>query len=918
MKTNFPASTTRRNSLAPALWLLAVLLLLFWRSFLPDYVHFSNDGPLGIQKTECLQPPGVFTGVWFDMGFLGSNSGAWTLSFSMIIRWLLGPIGFAKFYAPAALLVLGFGAWTFFRQLKFSPLAAILGALAAMLNSTFFSTACWGVASQQVAIGFDFLALALIVSNTSETPAFTRWVRLALAGLCVGMNVMEAADIGALCSILIAAFVFYKSLVEKNGTAIKKAASGAVQVAVVAIFAGFIALQIILSLVTTQIQGVASGASALDSEAKSHQWDWATQWSMPKKETLGLVVPGLFGYKMDTPKDMMPALQNSYRNGFYWGGIGRDPAIDRYYDSGGQDTPPGGFLRFTGGGYYCGILVLLIAAWGVAQSFRRQNSIFPEAQKKMMWFWTAVALLSLPLAWGRFAPLSEAHDSPLFYALLYKLPYFSTIRNPAKFLIFISWAVVILFGYAIHALTTRYLDRSAPATAGLSAQLGQWWRKASPFDRKWTYASLGLLGIGILGWLIYAAQKPALILYLQKVGFPDGDPTHENSAASLAAFSIAQLGWFLPFLAGAVALVLVLLSGYFAGPRAKLGALLIGALLLLDLGRADLPWIIHWDYKQKYEVGTLNPVVSFLAKTPYENRVAGLPFRAPPGLELLDQLYRIEWMQHHFPYYNIQSLDIIQMPRMPEDMKAFKEALGARGDAATAPLITREWLLTNTRYLLGPVGYLEVMNQQLDPGKKRFRIAQRFDVVPKPGIRQPTRLEELTAVPNENGNYALMEFTGALPRVKLYGNWQVNTNDAANLKRLADLDFDPAETVLVSTPAQALPTLGTNENTGTVAFKSYAPKKIVLSANATTPTVLLLNDKYDPGWRVTVDGQPAELLRCNFLMRGVHLPAGAHTVEFQFHSPYKPLYITLAAFAVGFFLLALLVYLTRKSQTSPH
>jgi hypothetical protein len=32
--------------------LLAILLaVLFWKSFLPGYVHFSNDGPLGQQNT---------------------------------------------------------------------------------------------------------------------------------------------------------------------------------------------------------------------------------------------------------------------------------------------------------------------------------------------------------------------------------------------------------------------------------------------------------------------------------------------------------------------------------------------------------------------------------------------------------------------------------------------------------------------------------------------------------------------------------------------------------------------------------------------------------------------------------------------------------------------------------------------------
>jgi len=67
---------------------------------------------------------------------------------------------------------------------------------------------------------------------------------------------------------------------------------------------------------------------------------------------------------------------------------------------------------------------------------------------------------------------------------------------------------------------------------------------------------------------------------------------------------------------------------------------------------------------------------------------------------------------------------------------------------------------------------------------------------------------------------------------------------------------------------------------------------------------------------VTVDGKPAELLRSNFIMRGVHLPAGPHEVVFQFSLPNKPLYVTLAAIATGIFLTGLLIYLQRKPQLS--
>jgi len=895
MNDSKKASAAKNGLIAIGL-MAGVLAGLFWRSFLSDYVHFSNDGPLGSQSVAWLKLPSAIYGMWDDLNDAGFGAGALAPNFSTALK-LLGAVGYAKFYAPAALFILGLGAWSFFRSLNLTPLGSLLGALAAMLNSNFFSRSCWGVASQQIALGMDFLALALIVANTTETRWHLRWFRLMLAGLCVGMNVMEAADIGAMHSLIIAGFIFYQSMVDAGKSTSLRAFRGMSHVAAVAVFAGFIAYQTIISLVGTQIQGVAG--TAQDTETKAQHWDWATQWSLPKKETLGLLIPGLFGYKMDTPNNMMPAIQQAYEGGAYWGGQGRDPGLDRFLDAGGQGTPPPGFMRFTGGGNYCGILVSLIAAWAMAQSFRRRDSLFTNDQKKIIWFWTAVLVVSLAMAWGRFAPM--------FYGLLYQLPYFSTIRNPDKFLIFVSWAVVILFAYGVDALSRRHLNRTAPKSFDLVPQLQSWWAKAGAFDRKWILTCAGVLGAGLLGWLIYSSRKKSLVLYLQAMGFPDAD-----QARQIASFSLSQTAWGLALFALAIGLVAVVIAGYFNGPRAKIGGLLIGGFLIFDLVRADLPYVIHWDYKQKYEVGTLNPVVDFLSKKPFENRVAGLPFQAPQGMELLDQVYRIEWMQHLFLYYNIQCLDLIQMSRMPEELKAYYEALAPRGTPESAPLMTRHWELTNTRYLLGPAGYLEVLNQQLDPGKNRFRIAQRFEIVPKPGILQPTRLEELTAVLQNEGKFALFEFTGALPRAKLYGRWQVNTNDPANLKTLSDLNFDPAKTVLISTPQNNLAAVSTHENSGTVEFKSYSPKRLAFAVNATAPSVLLLNDKYDPNWRVTVDGQRADLLRCNFLMRGVQVPAGAHTVEFYFSLPNKPLYVTLSAMGLGIALCGFLFLASRR------
>ena len=114
MKIAQPPIASQPRRWAAPLVLLVVLAGLFWRSFLPNYVHFSNDGPLGTLVEEQNQLPQIFTGMWADLNSIGLNDGVATLSISSILRWILPPVVFAKNYPVIALLILGFGASFFF------------------------------------------------------------------------------------------------------------------------------------------------------------------------------------------------------------------------------------------------------------------------------------------------------------------------------------------------------------------------------------------------------------------------------------------------------------------------------------------------------------------------------------------------------------------------------------------------------------------------------------------------------------------------------------------------------------------------------------------------------------------------------------------------------------------------------------
>lgn len=870
--------------------LTGTLAILFWRVFTPGYTLFSNDGPLGSLIQESRRLPAIFSGEWMDLNSIGYRSGGAVPSISYGLLQLTGPVGFAKLDAIVALLVLGLGAWCFFRQLRLAHPACLLGSLAATLNVGFFSAACWGVATHAITVGMTFFALAALLDTSSPR----RWLRVALAGLAVGMGVTEGADIGAIFSIYVAVFVIYQAWMS-DGPPLRKLVSGCGRVTLVAIFAAFMAAQTISVLVATQIQGVVG--TRQDSETKEQRWDFATQWSLPKTETLSLFVPGLFGYRMDTPQGLPDYLQSAYQGGEYWGRVGRDPAWDRYFAAGRQGQPPGGFLRYAGGANYFGVLVFLIAAWAGAQALRKKESAFCDRDKRFLWFWLIVTGVSLLLAFGRFAP---------FYWFLYQLPYFSTIRNPAKFLHLVDLAVVILFAYGMDGIWKWYVCPAVPGAKGRNAFASGVPSRSVSFEKGWTRVIWAVVSISALVWLIYASSRPNLVRYLQQVGFQGG------LADAIAGFSIQQGGIFLIFLLIGAVLMTLLMRGTFIGPRSRWCAWLLAAFLVLDLGRANLPFILFVDYPKVYAT---NPIIDRLRQKPYEQRVAVVPewlnraVRLPSNLDIVSQLYRIEWAQHLFLYYNIQSLDIIQMPRMPEDLVSFERTFQPTTMADLPGLITRRWQLTNTRYLIGAAAMLDVFNAQIDPEKRRFRYAERFQIMGKPGVANPTRLDELTATPATNGDCAVIEFTGALPRAKLYSNWQVMTNDQAALTTLASAQFDPEKSVLVAKQAQmpAAAAGGTNQNAGDVDFVKYAPKRVVLKANASAKSILLLNDHYDPNWKVSVDGNAATLLRCNYIMRGVELPPGQHQVEFSFEPPIRGLYVTLAAVALAVVLSGILL-----------
>lgn len=70
---------------------------------------------------------------------------------------------------------------------------------------------------------------------------------------------------------------------------------------------------------------------------------------------------------------------------------------------------------------------------------------------------------------------------------------------------------------------------------------------------------------------------------------------------------------------------------------------------------------------------------------------------------------------------------------------------------------------------------------------------------------------------------------------------------------------------------------------GSVRIESYSANRLEYSVEARGKALAVFGEMYYPrGWTATVDGQPAPILRANYLLRAVEVPAGRHTVKFEF------------------------------------
>lgn len=122
-----------------------------------------------------------------------------------------------------------------------------------------------------------------------------------------------------------------------------------------------------------------------------------------------------------------------------------------------------------------------------------------------------------------------------------------------------------------------------------------------------------------------------------------------------------------------------------------------------------------------------------------------------------------------------------------------------------------------------------------------------------------------------------------------YGNaWfvdKVQYVNNANEEIDALNDILPMETAVVDVKFKEQlkgVTGGYKDSLSTIQLTSYEPNRLVYKAFTPKDGVVVFSEIYYPGWQATIDGQPVDIARADYILRAINVPAGEHTIEMWF------------------------------------
>jgi len=284
--------------------------------------------------------------------------------------------------------------------------------------------------------------------------------------------------------------------------------------------------------------------------------------------------------------------------------------------------------------------------------------------------------------------------------------------------------------------------------------------------------------------------------------------------------------------------------------RAALPFIII-ALLAGDLLGNASKFIKYYDYRPQYME---DDVVKWLRSQPEPFRVklwSESPYLRDIATEVL-------------PYHGIDAVDAIMSRRPGRYSDMFQAARDGRLS------FERLLQLFNTKYVLSA----KALNNIDIP----MSLATAFGSDSGTGIERQCYVYEL-------GNF--------LPRVYMANRFEV-LDQSAVIDAIGNPDFDLDSAVVLEKRPDLTGETGNGHPQWSLKDLSFSPHCVHMHIEVDRSALLVLQDFMDDRWRAHIDTEETEILRANYLMRAIVVPAGKHRILFTYRPPVWGYALTLA------------------------
>jgi uncharacterized membrane protein YgdD (TMEM256/DUF423 family) len=137
--------------------------------------------------------------------------------------------------------------------------------------------------------------------------------------------------------------------------------------------------------------------------------------------------------------------------------------------------------------------------------------------------------------------------------------------------------------------------------------------------------------------------------------------------------------------------------------------------------------------------------------------------------------------------------------------------------------------------------------------------------------------------PLPEGQVRVYAMGDPFPRAWVVHAVEVIPDEGAALARLSADEFDLRRVGVLAEPPD-IPLPGPMDGS-TARVTAFTPNQISIEVDAVADGLLVLSEIYYPGWRASVDGDPAPLIQTDGLLRGIPVPQGHHHTVRVWYAP---------------------------------